>query len=107
MWQSVSDSSFRQVQGLNKNAAGTARFGAIRAFALLLLMPLPLWANWINLTGAETAENIVEIAVSYAGMVDPRTRRKILGPPDDKNVVCMEIRYPLEGRQADQRSETP
>lgn len=36
----------------------------------------------------------------YAGMVDPRTRRKIPGPPEDKQVIYLELRYPLEGRPA-------
>ena len=32
--------------------------------ATWLLAPLPLQADWINLTGAETAENIAEFTVS-------------------------------------------
>ena len=106
-------------------------------------------ADWINLTGAETAENVAEFVVSeseirvafelyptdaaallpdnefalqivadgvtlvpeilvkeertridrfspFAGMVDPRTRRKIPGPPEDKSVIYLDVRYPLE-----------
>lgn len=116
-----------------------------------LSAPSSLWADWINLTGAETAPNIAEFTVTdqavdvafevylqdreaflrpegfalviradgevltpevllqeprqrkdrfspYAGMVDPRTRRKIPGPPEDKRVIYLELRYPLEVR---------
>ena len=117
----------------------------------MLSVPSTVVADWINLTGAETAENIAEITVSdghvfvaleiyprdvdvllpdgeialeiiadggkltpeillkeartridrfspYAGMVDPRTRRQIPGPPEDKNVTYLEVRYALSGR---------
>jgi hypothetical protein len=113
--------------------------------------PLSLWADWINLTGAETAANIAEFTVTdgavdvalevyprdqqlflrpdgfaleiradgvaltpevllqeprerkdrfspYAGMVDPRTRRLIPGPPADSGVIYLELRYPFEGQ---------
>lgn len=118
--------------------------------AAALLVPLPLCADWINLTGAETAPNIAEIIVAdgavavafelypddreyfllengfglelradgillvpeitlqerrerkdryspFAGMVDPRTRRLIPGPPEDPEVIYLELRYPFEG----------
>jgi hypothetical protein len=34
----------------------------------------------------------------FAGMVDPRTRRQIPGPPEDKEVIFVELRYAMEGR---------
>ena len=34
----------------------------------------------------------------YAGMIDPRTRRRIPGPPEDKRVVFFELRYALADR---------
>ena len=117
----------------------------------LLSLPAASWADWINLTGAETAENIAEFTVTdgevrvafelypsdaevllpgdgialqieadgvtlvpeillqegrdrvdrfspFAGMVDPRTRRKIPGPPEDKAVIFLDVRYPFDGR---------
>ena len=126
--------------------------GLLTAMAALLASP-PLWADWINLTGAETAPNIAEIVVAddavevafelypadqeyflsgngfglairadgtplvpeitreerrerknryspFAGMVDPRTRRLIPGPPEDPEVIYLELRYPLATRPA-------
>ncbi len=117
----------------------------------VLLTTVKAQADWINLTGAETAANIAEITVTddavemvfelypqdrdifmrpegfaleiradddllsseiliqeervrkdrfspYAGMVDPRTRRTIPGPPEDKQVIYLELRYPLDKR---------
>ena len=120
----------------------------------LLATPDDLPADWINLTGAETAANIAEIVVNdtgvdvalevyppdldrflgpdgigltviadgtaleprvqlqeerqrkdryspYAGMIDPRTRREVPGPPADKRVVYVELSYPFHGPPAE------
>ena len=32
----------------------------------------------------------------FAGMIDPRTRRKVPGPPDDKRVIYFELQYPFD-----------
>jgi len=119
--------------------------------AALLMAPAALLADWINLTGAETAPNIAEIVVAddavevafeiypddrdlfllesgfglalradavllapeitfkerrerkdryspFAGMVDPRTRRLVPGPPESPAVIYVELRYPFSGR---------
>jgi hypothetical protein len=34
----------------------------------------------------------------FAGMIDPRTLRKMPEPPADKRVIYLELRYPFEGR---------
>ena len=113
---------------------------------ILLLVPLRGSADWINLTGAETAPNIAEVSVTeagvrvvfelypadrsiflrkdrfalevdadgqllepeirvqesrtpkdrfspFAGMVDPRTQRQIPGPPQDKEVIYLDLFY--------------
>ena len=46
------------------------RFRALGALAILaaLLAPPTLWADWINLTGAETAPNIAEFSVTEVGV---------------------------------------
>ena len=132
------------------NNLGTSP-GTRLCLALLVLIPFQVSADWVNLTGAETAENIAEIVVTdegvlvefevyprdadklllngefamsivadgeevtpqvllqeererkdrfspFAGMIDPRTRRAIPGPPEDKSVIFLEVLYPLEGR---------
>ena len=113
------------------------------------------YADWVNLSGAENAENIFEIYIHedgvkvqfeifpvdlakfvpnnkgqptlafqvladgeplpsyisliekrervdryspFAGMVDPRTRRTIPGPPEDKRVIYVEAFYPYENK---------
>ncbi len=35
----------------------------------------------------------------FVGMIDPRTRRPIPGPPDDKRVLYAEVEYLFEGRR--------
>ena len=112
-----------------------------------------VYADWINLSGAENARNIAEITVlddrveialevfledldkfepidgsvenftfqvlangvavkpeivlreqrmrkdrfsPFAGMVDPRTRRKVPGPPEDKRVIYFELHYAVD-----------
>ncbi len=35
----------------------------------------------------------------FVGLIDPRTRRPIPGPPDDKRVLYAEVEYPFEGRR--------
>jgi hypothetical protein len=35
----------------------------------------------------------------FAGLIDPRTRRPIPGPPDDKRVLYAEVEYLFEGRR--------
>ena len=35
----------------------------------------------------------------FVGLVDPRTRRPIPGPPDDKRVLFAEVEYPFNGRR--------
>ena len=120
----------------------------VMALACMTLAPQSTLADWVNLTGAETAPNIAEITVTdeavtvafevypadleffetdqgfglvieadgvaltpevqerhlrerkdrvspYAGMIDPRTRRQIPGPPEDKQVVFFQLHYAL------------
>ncbi|MEP5566290.1 MAG: hypothetical protein ABJN62_00525, partial [Halioglobus sp.] len=121
-----------------------------QAFILAaLLASLSVQADWVNLTGAETAVNILEIRIDetgvtvglemyindvdrwrangqigltvfadgqalsqevlleeqrnrvdrlspYAGMIDPRTRREIPGPPKDKRVLYTKLHYPFD-----------
>ncbi|MGI9227911.1 MAG: hypothetical protein ACR2PU_03875, partial [Gammaproteobacteria bacterium] len=112
-----------------------------------------VYADWINLSGAENARNIAEITVlnnrveialeiiledldqfepaegsaenfafqvlvdddalkpeivlreqrmrkdrlsPYAGMIDPRTRRRVPGPPEDKRVIYIELHYAFD-----------
>lgn len=40
----------------------------------------------------------VDRASPYAGMIDPRTRQRIPGPPEDKRVLYAELDYPFEGK---------
>ncbi len=112
------------------------------------------FADWINLSGAETARNIAEITIldyrveialeiyledvdaferggaprnfalqviadgvaiepivtmreprtridrisPYAGMIDPQTRQRIPGPPEDDRVIYLKLEYPLAGQ---------
>ena len=126
----------------------------IKIITLILIFSINIgYADWINLSGAENAENILEIYTThdgvkvqleifpadlanfvpnhsgkpslafqvladqeplpsyitliekreridryspFAGMVDPRTRRTIPGPPEDKRVIYIETFYPFD-----------
>ena len=125
--------------------------GLVSLGVLMLMLAAATHADWVNLAGAENAENIAEIRIEddaievafelyppdrerflradgfgleilvdgrpleprivrqesrprkdryspYAGMIDPRTRRPVPGPPGDKTVIFLELRYPLSGR---------
>jgi len=130
------------------------RFVGACCLITALFLSRSSFADWINLSGAETAENIAEITIlddrveialeiylddvdaferggtpqdfalqvfadgialvpkvtlrelrtridrisPYAGMINPQTRQRIPGPPEDKRVHYVKLEYPFAGR---------
>ncbi len=134
--------------------AHTTRFVGAYCLITVLFLSQSSFADWINLSGAETAENIAEITIlddrveialeiylddvdaferggtpeifalqviadgvaiepeitlrerrtridrisPYAGMINPQTRQRIPGPPEDKRVHYVQLEYRLADR---------
>jgi len=130
------------------------RFVGACCLITALFLSRSSFADWINLSGAETAENIAEITIlddrveialeiylddvdaferggapqdfalqvmadgvalepkvtlrerrtridrisPYAGMINPQTRQRIPGPPEDKRVHYVQLEYAFAGR---------
>ena len=131
--------------------ADSARIVRACILVAVMMVPIAAYADWQNLSGAETARNIAEIRVTdtginialeiypedidsfwlnerialavhadgvkleptvllieqrrrtdrvspFAGMIDPRTRQRIPGPPEDDRVLFAEFEYDIPGK---------